>query len=66
MGDLRIVHLPDVGRDVAVAHPEAVEAYDLLREVVRQNGLALFDEFRFKAALTVLGRLDVEGAETAL
>jgi len=55
-----------MGGDVTVTHAKTVKAYYLVGEVVGQNGLSLLYKFRFKAALPVLGRIDVEGAVAAL
>src|SRR5690606_22903467 len=62
VGYLRVVHFLDMGRDVPVAHPKAIEAQDLIGEVVRQNGLPLFHDLRLKAAVAVLGRAELESA----
>src|SRR5690625_208415 len=62
MRDLCIVHLFDVGADVAQTHAQPVKTDDLVLEAVSKNGLALLDQLRLKVAVAILRRVNLDAS----
>lgn len=58
VGDLTVVHLLDVGADIAQAHLQSIQANDF----GGKEAFPLFDNLWRKLALPVLGRVDLEGS----
>ena len=66
MRNICIVHHGDMGRNVTVAHPKPLQANDLIRKIVCQDGLAFSYQLWLKTALTVLGCFNIKGANSTL